>query len=120
MLAAVNRVRAEGGTCGGEAMAPAPALIWDSRLEAAARAHARDMAEHGFFSHTGSDGADLGERVERAGYDWAAVGENLARRQRTVGEVVTDWQQSEGHCRNLYDPGYREIGAALVDGHWTQ
>lgn len=120
MLSAVNRVRTAGGECGGEPMAPAPALVWDGRLEQAARVHARDMAQHDFFSHTGSDGAGVGERVRRAGYDWAAVAENLARRQRSVGEVVTDWQQSEGHCRNLYDPAYREVGAALVDGHWAQ
>lgn len=120
MLSAVNRVRAEGGMCGGELMLPAPALIWDSHLEAAARAHARDMAQHEFFGHTGSDGAGLGERVRRAGYDWSVVGENLARRQRSVGEVVTDWQQSEGHCRNLHDPRYAEIGAAMEDGYWTQ
>lgn len=120
MLAAVNRVREAGGVCGDEVMPPAPALIWDARLEAAAREHARDMSQNGFFGHTGSDGAGLGERVDRAGYDWVSVGENLARRQRSVGEVVTDWQRSEGHCRNLHDPGFREIGAALVDGHWTQ
>lgn len=120
MLTAVNALRVEGGTCGGEPMAPAPALIWDERLETAARDHAADMAEHGYFGHTGSDGASLGERVDRAGYDWSVVGENLARHQRSIGEVVTDWQASEGHCRQLHDPAFAEVGAALVDGHWVQ
>ncbi|MEM0964206.1 MAG: CAP domain-containing protein [Bacteroidota bacterium] len=120
MLTAVNTLRAQGGVCGGERMAPAPALVWDERLESAARGHAADMAEHGYFGHTGSDGSSLGERVDRTGYDWAVVGENLARYQRSIGEVVTDWQQSEGHCRQLHDPAFAEVGAALVDNHWVQ
>ena len=32
MLGAVNAARAEGATCGPRRMAPAPPLIWDSRL----------------------------------------------------------------------------------------
>ena len=69
-------------------MAPAPPLIWDSRLEAAAERHSRDMAEHGHFDHRGSDGLGTGERVRRAGYDWRVIGENIAARQQSVAEVV--------------------------------
>ena len=120
MLTAVNAVRAEGATCGDRRMAPAAPLIWDSRLEAAAERHSRDMAEHGHFDHRGSDGLGTGERVRRAGYDWRVVGENIAAHQRTVAEVVGDWVESEGHCRQIMDPGFQEIGAAEVDGYWTQ
>lgn len=120
MLDAVNAVRAQGATCGDDRMAPAAPLLWDSRLESAAQAHARDMAENGFFGHTSSDGTRMGDRVRRAGYDWAVVGENLARHQRSVGEVVEDWIESPGHCRQLLDPSFQEVGAAQVDGYWTQ
>jgi uncharacterized protein YkwD len=120
MLEAINDVRAQGATCGDDRMAPAPPVIWDSRLERAATTHARDMAENGFFGHTSSDGTRMGDRVRRAGYDWAVVGENLARYQRSVGEVVTDWVESPGHCRQLLAPSFREVGVALVDGHWAQ
>lgn len=120
MLAAVNAARARGATCGGKRMAPAPALIWDSRLEAAAERHSRDMAAHGHFDHQGSDGLGTGERVRRAGYDWRVVGENIARYQRSVDEVVGDWLESPSHCRQVLSPGFLEIGAAEVDGYWTQ
>ncbi len=120
MLTAVNEVRAQGATCGPREMAPAAPLIWDSRLEAAAVLHSRDMARHGRFDHRGSDGLGTGERVRRAGYDWRVVGENIAKHQRTVAEVVEDWVGSPGHCRQLLDPGFLEIGAAEEDGYWTQ
>ena len=96
MLTAVNAVRAEGATCGDRRMAPAAPLIWDSRLEAAAERHSRDMAEHGHFDHRGSDGLGTGERVRRAGYDWRVIGENIAARQQSVAEVVGDWTST---CR---------------------
>ena len=120
MLQAVNDVRAEGATCGDTWMSPAPALVWDARLETAALRHSHDMARHGYFSHRSRDGLDTGERVRRAGYDWRAVGENIARHQQTVAEVVEDWIESPDHCRQLLSPRFLEIGAAEADGYWTQ
>ena len=48
----------------------------DSRLRAAARVHATDMACNHFTSHTGSDGSSVRDRVERQGYSWSWIGEN--------------------------------------------
>ena len=120
MLNAVNDVRARGAVCGGEAMVPAAPVIWDSRLERAAEQHSHDMAQNDYFDHTGSDGRDTGERVRRAGYDWRVVGENIARYQTSVAQVVDDWMESPGHCRQIMSPSFQEIGAAEVDGYWTQ
>lgn len=120
MLDAVNAVRAAGQTCGGDAYAPAGPLVWNDRLETAATRHTADMAEHEAFAHRGSDGSEVGERATRAGYSWRLVGENIARFQRTVPEVVQDWVESPGHCRALMDPRYAEMGAAVQDRYWTQ
>lgn len=120
MMLAVNAVRSAGATCGGERFGPAPALIWDSRLEVAARRHSHDMAATDRFDHRGSDGLGTGDRVRRAGYDWRVVGENIARYQQSVVEVVEDWVESPSHCRQLLDPRFVEIGAAEADGYWTQ
>ena len=120
MLDAVNDARAEGATCGGEWKAPAKPLIWDARLETAARQHAKDMAKNGYLGHRGTDGAGIGERVRRVGYDWRVVGENLARNQVSVDQVIADWLESPAHCRQLLAPEVLEIGAAKVDGYWTQ
>lgn len=120
MLGAVNALRAEGRTCGGETFGPAEPLAWNGQLGAAAQRHSEDMAEHGHFSHTGTDGSSVGDRASAAGYEWRRVGENIARYQQTVGEVVADWAESPGHCANLMDPNYTEFGAAELDRYWTQ
>ena len=120
MLDAVNAVRAAGQTCGGERYAPTGPLVWNDRLEQAATRHSADRAEHETFAHRGSDGSDVSARVTRAGYSWRLVGENIARYQRSVPEVVEDWVESPGHCRALMDPRYAEMGAAVQDLYWTQ
>lgn len=120
MLTAINAVRAEGAVCGSTAMPPAPPLVWDSRLEKAAARHSRDMAQNDHFDHRGTDGASPGDRVRRAGYDWRVVAENIARYQQTVDEVVADWVASPGHCENLLNASYLEVGAAEDGTYWTQ
>ena len=120
MLSALNAVRATGATCGSVPMPPAPALIWDTRLELAAQRHSADMAEHEYFSHIGTDGTDTGDRAQRAGYHWRVIGENIARYQQSVDQVVDDWLESPGHCRQILDPSFQEVGVAEVGDHWTQ
>ncbi len=119
MLVAVNSLRAEGHYCGGDYFAPAEPLAWNGALESAARRHTEDMAEHEYFDHRGRDGSTVGDRVSREGYEWRRVGENIARYQQTVLEVVEDWADSPGHCANLMNPGFVEMGAAEVDLYWT-
>ena len=120
MLTAVNAVRAEARTCGGEHLPAATPLAWSGRLEKAADAHSVDMATHDYFSHVGTDGSRVGERVSRTGYDWRRVGENIGWAQRSVDEVVKAWVASPSHCRALMDPGYTEMGASEEDLYWTQ
>ena len=129
MLAAVNARRRAGATCGSEgAFPPAADLTWNAALTQAAVGHSDDMVTHNFFSHTGSDGSTLGSRATAAGYTWSALGENIAAGQGTVAEVVDGWMKSDGHCANLMNANYRDIGVACVAGnsgttyrtYWTQ
>ena len=120
MLSAVNAMRAEGRYCGKDWFGPAAPLQWDGRLGAAAQMHSHDMSTNGYFNHVGSDGSRVGERVSREGYRWRRVGENIARYQQTIDEVVSDWAESPGHCANLMYPAFAEFGAAEQDRHWTQ
>jgi uncharacterized protein YkwD len=46
----------------------AGAVAYDARLGVAAQSHANDMVTNNFFSHTGSNGSQLDDRVEAAGY----------------------------------------------------
>jgi uncharacterized protein YkwD len=119
----VNERRSEGGTCAGEAFAPSAPLAMDSALRCAARNHSRDMALRGYFGHTSPEGEDFASRIERAGFDWTRIGENIATGQETAAEVMADWMSSQGHCENILDPDYDFIGAGFhgaVEPMWTQ
>ena len=127
MVTRVNEVRKSGYDCGETgSFGPTVPLAWNPVLAEAAADHSRDMAENGFFSHTGSDGSDVSDRVERHGYEWSAVGENLADATPghfTPRSVVEAWLGSPGHCANIMQPDFREIGAAQATGdleYWTQ
>lgn len=116
-MARINQWRASGATCGSRgAFAPAAALTWNNRLTQAADAHSQDMVTNNFFSHTGSGGSTLGSRVTAVGYAWRSLGENIAAGQTSINQVVDGWIGSEGHCANLLNPSFTEVGLACVSG----
>jgi hypothetical protein len=79
-------------------------------LDKVAQDYACLLADTGHFDHVGPDGSTLSERVERAGYRFCIVAENLARGQRTVAEALMGWITSDGHWRNLRRKGITEVG----------
>ena len=115
-LALVNAQRAAGAVCGAQSYPPAPALSWNNALTQASLVHSDDMAALNFFSHTGSSGSSAGQRATAAGYIWSTWGENLAAGQPTVSVVVAGWIASPGHCANLMQAAFRDIGLACVRG----
>ncbi len=118
LVARVNQFRTSGVSCGSAGnFGPAPALAWNNMLTLAAERHSQDMVNKAFFSHTGSDGSNGGQRITEAGYIWNAWGENIAAGQATVNQVVADWIGSPSHCANLMDPDFVDIGAVCVPGN---
>lgn len=106
-----------------------PVLTRDAELELAAQRHTDDMVARDFFAHVAPEGTDPGDRIAAAGYDWWAYGENIAAGQRTPRQVMAGWMKSPGHCRNVLEPGFTELGvgtataAATISpgtGTWTQ
>jgi uncharacterized protein YkwD len=127
MLTQVNDARALARDCGTVTYPATAALSWHCTLESVAFAHSRDMGDYNFFSHTGSDGLTVADRVSNTGYDWSAVGENIAAGQPSVDSVMASWLGSPGHCANIMRATYTEFGAAsyTVTGsdypiYWTQ
>ena len=114
VLALVNEARAKQRRCGWRRFHAVPPLLLSETLNRAALVHARDMANHGVLSHTGSDGSAPAERATRAGYRWRFVGENIAAGQPTPEAVVAEWLKSAHHCANLMDPDYSQMGIAFV------
>ena len=116
-LALVNAYRAAGATCGDQgSFAPAPALAWNAALTQASLVHSDDMMALNFFSHTGSGGSNAGQRATAAGYAWQTWGENIAAGQMGVANVMAAWLASPGHCANLMNARFRDIGLACVSG----
>jgi uncharacterized protein YkwD len=128
ILQAVNAARAAGQTCGDTPFAAAPPLAWNSALGDAALSHSLDMASHRFFNHQGKDGRLVGDRATQAGYRWRRVGENIAAGQESSEDAVAGWLSSPGHCANIMNPGFAEMGAAYAVNsaretarvYWTQ
>jgi uncharacterized protein YkwD len=127
ILAQVNAARARGYKCGGQNFGSTQPVVWNGQLHTAASEHSRDMAENNYFSHTDRRGGQSEHRAEAVGYKWRAVGENIAAGQQyTADTVVAGWLGSTGHCRNIMDPDYAEIGVACISrpgstygSYWT-
>ncbi len=83
------------------------------------------MADNNFFSHTGSDGSGVGQRLEDACYKWRAYGEIIARGYETPSEAIAGWMKSSAHMNIILSEMFTEFGAeyaynASVDDHyWT-
>jgi uncharacterized protein YkwD len=120
MLQVVNEIRKKGCNCGDTYYGPAPALTWNAQLETAAYNHSKDMSEKKYFSHESTSGKGPGERIRTAGYRWKAYGENIAVGYSNEKSVVDGWLTSPGHCRNIMNKSYKEMGVARVNGLWTQ
>jgi uncharacterized protein YkwD len=114
ILQRVNALRAAGAVCGSQTYAATTPLNWNSMLLTAATGHSADMAKNNYFSHTSQDGRTFDKRITAAGYSWSTVGENIAAGQTSVQSVMTSWINSPGHCQNLMNPNFRDIGVACV------
>ncbi|AHZ67896.1 Allergen V5/Tpx-1-like [Pseudomonas mandelii JR-1] len=114
LLGLLNTARAQPRQCGGQPFAATTPLAWNATLAAAAEAHTRAMANNNFFDHKDQDGRTPGDRAELAGYTYQEIGENIAAGQDTPRKVVDGWLASPGHCANLMNPQFRELGAAYA------
>ncbi len=116
----VNKYRTEGCRCGGEQMPAIGTITWNETLAKTAYLHSKDMNDQNYFSHTGKDGSDPGIRMERQSYDWRTYGENIAKGYTNEQAVVEGWIDSEGHCRNIMNPNFEEMGVGREGEYWTQ
>jgi uncharacterized protein YkwD len=103
-----------------------PGLRESARLNRSAQGWTNVMVTHRDFSH----GADFAARISAVGFDWSNVGENIATGYSTPIGVVKAWMASKGHCQNILNPQYRDVGTGVSDrsiaghstlaGTWTQ
>jgi len=119
MLNAVNKLRKEGCRCGRKYMPPVEPLKWSIALEKSAKKHSFDMYKNDFFSHTGSDGSTMSDRLKDVGYN-SYMGENILIGYTNVTAAVKLWENSPGHCRNMMNENYTHMGSAAVGTYCTQ
>jgi uncharacterized protein YkwD len=115
-LELVNEVRARGTLCGTREYAPAPPLTLSGTLGGVALGHAADMAQHDYFEHVDPAGQTPADRVRAVGYRERLVGENIAYGPESVDDVVKGWLGSPGHCANIMDPRFQQMGFAYATG----
>jgi uncharacterized protein YkwD len=108
MVCMVNEFRAGSGR---------QALVVDSRLTNAARAHSESMVRNNFFDHS-ADGSLL-SRYVAAGYPARAeMGENIGKAEgaATPRNLFDEFLTSSAHVANMLDPAWRAIGVGFVVG----
>ena len=107
MLARVNRERSERG------LAP---LRRHPRLDDAAQAHADDMFRRRYYSHDTPEGKTAMDRIQAMGYRAKYAGENIARGQYSVDEVMDGWMESKTHREHLLSLVFDDVGFGLAYG----
>ena len=92
-------------------------------LRLAATGHTQDMVANNFFSHTGSNGSTMEDRICRAYGEpkiYGKLGENCGRPKLFEGpefakiavmrNIVDEGVPGRGHRLNIYDKDYRYVG----------
>lgn len=117
-LAEINKLRAEGATCGTTWYPPVPPLTWHPILGQTALEHSIDMAAYNYFDHTNLDGESPWERVGDNGY--TASGEVIAAGSSTVSGTINQWEGSAGHCAILMSKYQTEFGLGMAKSNDSQ
>ncbi len=112
ILNKVNKIREKGYRCGNKKMPAVNPVTWNDKLFHSALSHAKEMKQYNYFSHVSRKGEQIGDRIQKYGYDWSFVGENIAKDQKDFDETLEDWLESQTHCEILLSPYIKEIALA--------
>jgi uncharacterized protein YkwD len=117
LIEAANAVRAERGL---RPVHPHPSLV------RVAEDHSGDQAARGRVTHLGPGGASLQRRVDRRGYVWVRLAENVGAGYPSPVEMVAAWLTSPAHEAVLLAPDMSHVGVGYGYGaewrlrhYWT-
>ncbi len=85
-------------------------------LDQAAQMKAQDMAAKGYYAHVSPEGLTPMHWVEKAGYRYLAIGENLVVNRTEAEQVVDAFMGSPGHRANILRKDFTEIGIGVANG----
>lgn len=127
LLDAINEIRQHPRQCGGQHFPAVAPLRWNNHLYQSALAHAEDMAQYSVLGHVSSTGQDFRTRLKQTQFKGRGGGENVARGQKNLNDVMATWLASPVHCHNLMHPKFTDYAlACTVDAsakqksYWTQ
>ena len=85
-----------------------------SNLDMVAQAHARDMALRDYFAHGTPEGMDAWDRLSAVNAP-ATIngGENAAKGQENIAELIEGWMNSPGHRANIVNPNVEYLGVGV-------
>lgn len=90
----------------------------DPKLMQAAEMKANDMLAKQYFAHVGPDGNGPSYWAAQVGYNWTALGENIAYGYNTAESVHEAFMASSGHRANILGASYKDVGIAAVSGQF--
>jgi len=94
-----------------------PKLKENAKLNLSAELKVQDMFLQQYFAHDSPSGATVGNLADGAGYQFIAIGENLALGNFENDEVLVQaWMDSPGHRANILNNRYQEIGVMVLKG----
>lgn len=92
-------------------------LVNNALLNNSALQKAQDMFTKQYFAHDSPEGIGVGDLAASVGYEYIAIGENLALGNFANDEaLVAAWMASPGHRENILDGRYQEIGVVVLQG----
>ncbi len=116
-LKATNAARAVGRACGDEWFDPVGPVKWQPQVAHAALMESEYMQQNNTFGHAWADGTRVGDRLNRAGYDWQLADENIAAGFGSLDSAIQAWIDSPPHCRALMRGDVSVVGIAVVPGN---
>lgn len=88
----------------------------NSLLDKAAQMKAEDMAQKGYYAHVSPEGVTPVHWVEKVGYSYLIIGENLVVQRTDARQVVAAFMKSPGHRANILRKDFTEIGVGVATG----
>jgi uncharacterized protein YkwD len=86
------------------------ALTEDAILDQTAKDKACDMMNNHYFAHKDTDGNYSWDHVEKSGYHYLIVGENLSRGSTNDTKIMAALIDSPTHRQNLLNPEFEDVG----------
>lgn len=81
---------------------------------AVATAHSKDMATRNYFDHTSPEGNRVSDRLDKAGVEWYACGENIVAGYYDPYGISNGWYNSEGHRKNILNKNFKLLGVGFA------